>query len=76
MSNAEKTKLKDTAETVDRIMATQAKIDRVLKEIRVDAIRARVDKLEKSLDNYALKHETHTNLNELAKGVTNATSTL
>ena len=76
MTNAEKAKLNKTAETVDRIMTTQNKIDRVLKEIRIDAIRNRIEKVEKQFDNYALKHDTQSQINELAQGVMNATSTL
>ena len=58
MSNAEKAKMKDTADKVERIMATQVKIDRVLKQIRIDEVKDKITKLEKMLENYALKKDS------------------
>ena len=58
MSMADKQKFKDVCEKVERITATQSRIEKGLKAIKLDEFREKIESLEKQLDMRCLKSET------------------
>ena len=76
MSMADKQKFKDVCEKVERITATQSRIEKGLKAIKLDEFREKIDSLEKQLDSRCLKSETNDRIVDLMQNLTSARQAL
>ena len=76
MTVAEKTKMKEIQELVERIVNQNKRIEQKLKALQLDEIRAKIDENQLKIEERALKSETDEKLIELMQGNTSTNSVL